>query len=62
MKYVFSPCQTATSTTLAGHEKLDTCRPQNVVGQVGRKKTCDSLSYWPSGVLELVAVCSLRTV
>ena len=38
MKYVFSPCQTTTSTTLAGHEKLDTCRPQNVVGQVGRKK------------------------
>ena len=33
-----------TTATLAGHEKLDTCRPQNVIGQVGHKNF-DSFSH-----------------
>ena len=43
-----------TTPSLAGHEKLDTCRPQNVIGQVGHKNF-DSFSH--RGVGE--AVCTL---
>jgi len=45
-----------TTPSLAGHEKLDTCRPQNVIGQVGHKNF-DSFSH--HGVAKPFAVCTL---